>query len=534
MTRTTPSKKPQQKLTTKICDNIREPGEYLDFNGPVPGLLFVIGDGQSKSWLLRYRRHGRRHEMGLGPYPETTLAAAREKGAEARRLLRNDIDPIEQRKQQRHELLLADAKDKNFLAVAEDLIAKKTAGDNPWWCVRYAQDRRKLLYTPLKPVHDMPLNSADTADALTLRLHEIIEPKWLTHPARALHIKQFANAICEHAYTLKVLPKNVANPAGPPLDDLLMVRQPEPGHRYAIPYQKVPALWTKLFELSKPAGSFYTQADAERAVGESWATIRQAIYRGDLRATKAESSHLAIQVGGMNWCEWRIEPEDLFGVFRKVIDVIPGLRAVIWELVKFCVLTGPRPSEAREMTWNEYDPIERLWIIPWERIKTGRETRQDMVIPLSNPANDIVLRMKEIQQRYKIETNYVFANYPSRFNTNAIIGRPPNHVTMLDNIRKAVPQDEKKTTAHGFRVTLRSWGEDQRRPDGMRMFDEKDLERAIGHIAGFGATKVSRIYSRQSLPLGLVRIFDGWAKFVTSGPAVILPFAQPAKQVTGG
>jgi hypothetical protein len=140
------------------------------------------------------------------------------------------------------------------------------------------------------------------------------------------------------------------------------------------------------------------------------------------------------------------------------------------------------------------------------------------------------MRLKEIQRRYRMQTPYVFANYPSRFNTNAKIGLPPSHGTGLKNLRmtlsnlrktlkKILPEaDKAKATMHGFRTNIRSWGEDQRLPDGRRRFDEKDLERAIGHAAGFGQTKVSRGYSRQSSDvIPLVPIFDAWARYVTSG-----------------
>ena len=220
--------------------------------------------------------------------------------------------------------------------------------------------------------------------------------------------------------------------------------------------------------------------------------------------------------------EWRFQPADLYACSPMVVDVIPGVQPVIFELIKFCMLTGPRPSEARLMQWGQYDPIERLWIMSWIETKEGEHFEQDMVIPLSDPANDIVMKMKNIQARYRMPTEYVFANYPSRFNTNAVIGQPASNVTALRNLRKslhgALPPEHIRATMHGFRTNIRSWGEDQRLPNGLRRFDEKDLERALGHAAGFGKTKVARSYSRQSSQvIPSIPIFDGWGKYVTSG-----------------
>jgi hypothetical protein len=82
---------------------------------------------------------------------------------------------------------------------------------------------------------------------------------------------------------------------------------------------------------------------------------------------------------------------------------------------------------------------------------------------------------------------------------------------------KALSPEQINATMHGFRTNIRSWGEDQRLPNDLRRFDDKDLERAIGHAAGFGKTKVARIYSRQSSDvIPLIPIFDGWAKYIIS------------------
>jgi integrase len=531
--------KRRQKFTTKFCDNISEAGEYLDYNGPVPGLILVVGPDTSKSWILRYRNRGKRREMGLGSYSEVRLAAAREKGREARLLLAHGIDPIEHRKEQRHQRWLADAVNLDFLAVAEKFFSMKTRGDNPWWGKAVARKNRNILDNHLTPLHHMPINSAAAADAITLRLYQdIVGPKWLTRPTMALHIKHIAYGICDHAHALKVLPMTVANPAGKPLDVLLGERQPDGGHWPAIPYHKVPALYAKVDALSQPACSHFTLTEAARAVGISKSIIKHAIRAGKLPAIKGETTLLALKISGMIPYEWRIDPADLFKVFPKVLDLTPGVQPVIFELIKFCILNGPRPSEAREMKWTEYDETERLWIIPWQRTKAGKDIGQDMIIPLSEPANNIIMMMKEQQRCYGIKTDYVFANYPSRFNTNAHIGQPPSHVTLLENLRKALPPEEIKATMHGMRTAMRSWGDEQRRPDGSPWFSEKDLERAIGHIAGFGETLVSRNYSRQSSALlGLIPIFDRWGEFVTSGglPADVIPIRRrQVKQAAGG
>lgn len=54
--------------------------------------------GGHKWWRLDYRFAGQRKTISLGVYPETSLADAREKRAEARKLIAQNIDPSVQRK----------------------------------------------------------------------------------------------------------------------------------------------------------------------------------------------------------------------------------------------------------------------------------------------------------------------------------------------------------------------------------------------------------------------------------------------------
>lgn len=61
------------------------------------GLSLIVRPTGSKSWGLRYRFGGLDRTLGLGPYPEVTLAEARERRDDARSLLRRGIDPAEHR-----------------------------------------------------------------------------------------------------------------------------------------------------------------------------------------------------------------------------------------------------------------------------------------------------------------------------------------------------------------------------------------------------------------------------------------------------
>ena len=541
----------RKKLTAKFCEHPDGSGKYLDFGGPCPQLYFIVGpDGKSGSWLVYFHLNGKRHEMGLGTFPEVSLAQARIDGGVARGRAKQGFNPIEERRDKRHQDWLAEAKNKNFLAIAEDFIDMKSRGPNPWWCKERADDARNILHRKFKSLHQLPINSAEAAEVITLKLHELLMapvtprntkresgPRWFATPEMAKTMKALAYGIGQRAHGLKVLPISVANPAGEPLDALLTEKQPKGGQLAAMPYQQVPAVYHTLDQISRSTLPYFTASEAARAIGKYIDFVRRRIPE-EIPASKDEPSSPSQIASKVIDYEWRIDPAVLYSKYEMVVDVIPGVQPVVFDLIKMCALTGPRPSEMRLLRWGQYDENERLVVIRWQETKEGEHFEQNMVIALSEPANDIIMKMQDIQRRYRIPTPYVFANFPSRFNTNAIIGQPPSHATALYDLRKVLPPEYIKATMHGFRTNIRSWAEDQRRPDGLRRFDEKDLERAIGHAAGFGETKVERIYTRQSSDVVAVApIFDAWARYVTSGgkPGDVIydiPFRRKAS--TGG
>lgn len=77
--------------------------------GGVAGLYLRIADTGAKYWVWRGTVGGRRREAGIGPYPEISLARAREKAAEMREAARNGVDPIAEKQAARDALRAATA-----------------------------------------------------------------------------------------------------------------------------------------------------------------------------------------------------------------------------------------------------------------------------------------------------------------------------------------------------------------------------------------------------------------------------------------
>lgn len=62
------------------------------------GLFLLVSPAGGKLWRMKYQFSGKERLLALGKYPEVTLAMARERREEARRLLATGVDPSELKK----------------------------------------------------------------------------------------------------------------------------------------------------------------------------------------------------------------------------------------------------------------------------------------------------------------------------------------------------------------------------------------------------------------------------------------------------
>jgi integrase len=89
------------------------------------GLYLLVEPNGSKLWRLKYRFAQKDRKLSLGAYPEVTLALARERQLEARRLIDRDVDPLEHKKQEKRSARLANAN--SFEAVGREWYLKFSA-----------------------------------------------------------------------------------------------------------------------------------------------------------------------------------------------------------------------------------------------------------------------------------------------------------------------------------------------------------------------------------------------------------------------
>ena len=151
------------KLSEKAIKATRV-GRYCD--GDNLWLVVKSGRDQSlrRSWEFVFTSAGSRRYMGLGPYPETTLAAAREAAFEARKAVSNGIDPIAERKKTQVKL---EAKPiPTFGDIAQRVItAEKDKGMSP---KAIMQLERYLGPSYVSKWLNRPVNEIKSTDVLKL------------------------------------------------------------------------------------------------------------------------------------------------------------------------------------------------------------------------------------------------------------------------------------------------------------------------------------------------------------------------------
>ncbi|MFN3527261.1 MAG: Arm DNA-binding domain-containing protein, partial [Paracoccus sp. (in: a-proteobacteria)] len=85
------TRRPEKALTAQAVRNATLPGKYFDGHG----LYLRVDANGSRFWVQRITVRGKRCELGLGSPLLVTLAEARAKALENRKLAREGGDPLQ-------------------------------------------------------------------------------------------------------------------------------------------------------------------------------------------------------------------------------------------------------------------------------------------------------------------------------------------------------------------------------------------------------------------------------------------------------
>jgi integrase len=110
-----------KELSSLEVRRLKEPGMY--FVGGVAGLLLQVKD-TSSSWILRTRVAGARKHLGLGGYPQVSLADARGAARKQLEIIKSGIDPVAKKRSDKSRLRLESARAKTFKDCAHEYLNK--------------------------------------------------------------------------------------------------------------------------------------------------------------------------------------------------------------------------------------------------------------------------------------------------------------------------------------------------------------------------------------------------------------------------
>jgi integrase len=384
----------------------RKPGMYCDGGG----LWLRVSSPTARSWVFRYMLNRVPHEMGIGKYPEITLAEARQRAAEARRLKAHGKDPLAERSAVRASLLADAAKTVTFKDAAERYVEAHRAG---WRNAKHAAQWEATLATYAEPIlGSLAVQTIDTGLVL-----KVLEPIWATKTETASRLRGRIEAVLDWA----------------------KVR----GYRQG----ENPARWRGHLDKLLPA-----RAKVQKV-----------------------QHHAALAFDGL-------------GDFMVALRAETGTAA---RALEFAILTAARTGEVIGARWSEIDLGEKIWTVPAERMKAGREHR----VPLSPRAIAILRTLKPDasgnRQEKEIAKSFVFAG--------AAQDRPLSNMAMLMLLRR-MGQDD--LTAHGFRSTFRDWCAERTN------FPSEVAEMALAHTVG---DKVEAAYRRGDLFEKRRALMEQWA-----------------------
>jgi integrase len=218
--------------------------------GDGAGLYLQIAPSDTKSWLLRFTRHGKAREMGLGAADPDgrvgiSLSQARQLAADARRQLRDGLDPITERDKAALERRKAEerGRDQTFRKAGEGYIAAHRAG---WKNAKHAEQWQSTLEAHVFP----SMGGMDVANISISDVVGVLKPIWQKIPETASRVRQRIEAILDYAAAPSRKWRSSENPARwrgvlehelPSISKVRRVR-----HQPSLPWQQIKAFMTAL------------------------------------------------------------------------------------------------------------------------------------------------------------------------------------------------------------------------------------------------------------------------------------------------
>ena len=203
-------------LTAAKVRAITKPGRHAD-----GGTLYLfVTLGGSKSWVQRLTIDGRRCDLGLGGWPLTSLAEARDKAFENRKAARAGIDPLA-------------AKRRPKVPTFREAAQKTFEANRPRW--RNAKVEKNWMQQlgkyALPILGDLRVDRIGREDVL-----RVLTPIWAAKPETGRKVRQKIRAIMAWAQAHGYIEHNVAGDA---IGGALPTQPAVKEHLRALPYREI-------------------------------------------------------------------------------------------------------------------------------------------------------------------------------------------------------------------------------------------------------------------------------------------------------
>lgn len=268
-------------LTALAVKAATAPGRYQDGKG----LMLVVKPSGSRSWQVRLQVDGKRRDFGLGSAGDVSLAEARDKADEIRKLYRAGVDPVAKKRAER----MARNEIPTFREAAESTHAEHKGS---WRNARHKGDWLATLRNHAFP--SLGNLRVDLIEAPMIR--DVLLPIWLEKPETARRVRQRIKAVLGWAAS-----KGYRGHLDLTVMSTGLPKQPSRNNHFkAMPYEEVPAFVSRVREASETVGrlallfTIYTAARSGETRGATWSEIdlKAATWTIPAKRMKAGREHI--------------------------------------------------------------------------------------------------------------------------------------------------------------------------------------------------------------------------------------------------